>query len=463
MASQPPPFGYGPQGSQQPNIPAPPTVPPTAPPGYGPPPVPPVGYSGGPPTPPTPPKKNMTALWVALGAVAIAALVAGIIVVVGGGGSDDSSDTTRGTRAPRTTTTDDTTTEPGTTLATEPPTTLATEPPTTPSPTTVFTPPPGAIDLTHGVYLPLPEGWERTDEPGDEVVQISNSTGLRVDAQALQREPGEDPAAAMQEYIDLFDPDFAAAGYSPATLRGTLGDDSELRNIGLYYRLINPDYTGFDGAVYLLQRTDGLTIVLDYYADRNSESMGLPDDDYSALIDSILAAPPLDTPVEFAPFEPFRVTSVHPTLLLDSLIGFALPPGWVDASVPGAAITNNAVDETVVAVKVTGQADAEAAAAAVQADLAARYAGFTYAAPVEVAAWANLQRRDINIDAVADPAIDGRPRVGVITVFYDPASQNAVSYSRFWYSDVTADGSDPNQDATDFIFDTYTDSFNEIP
>ncbi len=59
---------------------------------------------------------------------------------------------------------------------------------------------------------------------------------LKIDAQALQRTPGEDPATAMQEYVDLFDTDFDAVGYSPVTLRGTMGDSDELRNYGLYYR-----------------------------------------------------------------------------------------------------------------------------------------------------------------------------------------------------------------------------------
>jgi hypothetical protein len=191
--------------------------------------------------------------------------------------------------------------------------------------------------------------------------------------------------------------------------------------------------------------------------------MGLPDADYQVLIDGILAAPELDEPVEFGAFEPFRVTSVHPSLIVDGLIGFAVPPGWVDASANGASITNNGVDGTVIAVKVSGQPDADAAAAAVQADFAARYNGFTYEAPTTVDAWANLERRDIIIDAAADPAIDGRRRFGSITVFYDRASQNAVSYTSFWYADVASDGSNPNTDATDFIFDTYTDSFDEIP
>lgn len=461
MASQPPSYGYGPQGQPPTGVPAPPTVAPGAPPGFGAPPVPPVppiGYGGGAPTPPNPPKKRMTGLWVVLGAVVLAALVAGIIVVVGGGGSDDSADTTR---APRRTTTTDR--ERTTTTTTEPETTTTTTTAPTTTTTAAPTPPEGSIDLGHGVFLPLPEGWERTDGPDDEVVQISNSTGLRVDAQALAREPGEDPASAFQEYIDLFDSDFAAAGYSPATLRATFGNQSQLRNIGLYYRAISTDFSGFDGAVYVLQRTDGLTVVLDYYADRNSDSMGLPDDDYQALIDSILAAPELDTPVDFAPFQPFRVSSVHPSLIVDGLIGFALPPGWVDASVPGAAITNNGLDETVDAVKLTGQPDANAAAAAAQDNFASRYGGFTFEAPQEIGAWSNLQRRDINITATPDPAIDARPRYGVITVFYDPASQNAVTYTRFWYGDVNSDGSDPNDEASDFIFDTYTDSFNAIP
>jgi len=405
----------------------------------------------------------MTGLWVALGAVVIAALVAGGIVLIGKGGSNDSSDTTAETRAPRRTTTttesETSTTERETTTE---PTTSTSEPETTTA-TTAYTPPDGAIDLTHGVYLPLPEGWTRTDTPEDEVVEISNDTGLKVDAQALQRPPGEDPALAMQEYVDLFDSDFTAVGYSPATLRGTLGDESQLRNIGLYYRAIGDDYAGFDGAVYLLQRNDGLTVLLDYYAERGKDSMGLPDDDYSALIDSVLAAPALDDPVEFPEFAPFRVTSVHPSLIVDGLIGYALPPGWVDASAGGAAITNNATDETVDAIKISAQPDAAAAAAAAQADFAARYPGFTFEAPTEADAWQDLQRRDILVSAAADPAIDGRPRSGAITVFYDPASQNALTYSRFWYADATSDGSEPNPDATSFIFDTYTDSFDTIP
>jgi hypothetical protein len=48
-------------------------------------------------------------------------------------------------------------------------------------------------------------------------------------------------------------------------------------------------------------------------------------------------------------------------------------------------------------------------------------------------------------------------------VFYDPATQNAFGFTLLWYGDVTADGSEPSPDATDFIYDVFTDSFDTIP
>jgi hypothetical protein len=458
VASQPPPYGYGPPGQQMPppasGAPAPGYGSPAGPP-PGPPPAPPFGGGswGSTPTPPTPPKRNLSALWVVLGAVVVAALVAGAVVIIGGGSDGDSADTTEETRPRRTTTTIE-----------EEPTTTTVEETTVPPSTTVpdTTPAGESIDLTHGVFLPLPEGWDRTDTEDDEVVQISDGT-LKVDAQALQRTPGEDPAAAMQEYIDLFDTDFAVVGYSPVTLRSTMGDNDELRNYGVYYRAIDADFTGFDGAVYVLQRTDGLTIVLDYYAERPSESAGLPEDDYQALIDSILAAPALDDPATIPESAPFRVTTVHPYLTVDGLAALTLPPGWVDQSVPGATIGFDGTGEWAIATKVTAQPDADAAIAAVQADLGTRYPGLIFEAATTVEAWADLERRDANIATPGDPAVDPRPRYGAISVFYDPATQNAFGFTLLWYGDVTADGSEPSPDATDFIYDVFTDSFDTIP
>jgi hypothetical protein len=381
----------------------------------------------------------------------IAALVAGAVVIIGGGSDDDTADTTEETREtrPRRTTT---TVEETTTTTTS----------TTSTPSTTVAPPSDSIDLTHGVFLPLPAGWERTDDPEDEVVQISDGT-LKVDAQALQRTPGEDPASAMQEYIDLFDTDFDTVGYSPVTLRSTMGDEDQLRNYGLYYRAIDADFSGFDGAVYVLQRTDGLTVVLDYYAARPSESAGLPDDDYSALIDSILAAPALDDPVTIPESAPFRVTSTHPSLTVDGLAALTLAPGWVDQSVPGAVIGFDGTGEWAIATKVSAQPDADAAIAAAQADLVTRYPGLVFEAATTSDAWADLERRDANIATPGDPATDPRPRNGAISVFYDPATQNAFALTLLWYGDVNADGSEPSPDATSFIYDVFTDSFDAVP
>ena len=116
-----------------------------------------------------------------------------------------------------------------------------------------------------------------------------------------------------------------------------------------------------------------------------------------------------------------------------------------------------------IATKITAQPDVDTAAATAQAEFAAAYPGFTFDPPETEEAWANLQRRDITIDGPADPAIDARPRFGVITVFFDPASGNTLANSRFWYTDVSSDGSDPNLPATNFIFEVYTDSFDTIP
>lgn len=398
----------------------------------------------------------MSTLWVVLGAVAVAALVAGGIVIIGGGSDDDRTEETqetRETRPPRRSTT--TTVEETTTTVED----------TTPDDSTTVpdtTAPGTEIDLGRGVSIRLPADWERTDEPDDEVVQISDGT-LRIDAQALQRNPGEDPATAMQEYVDLFDTDFDAVGYSPVTLRSTMGDDDELRNYGLYYRAIDADFSGFDGAVYILQRTDGLTVVLDYYAERGEDGGGLPDEDYDALIQSILDAPSLGDPVTVPESSPFRITSVHPTITVDGLAALTLPPGWEDQSKDGAAIGFDGTAEWAVAVKVSGQADAAAAYTAVVTDLGARYPGLVFGDGTEADAWADLERRDGNIDGPADAAADPRPRTGGLSVFYDPATQNAFGFALFWYSDANADGSEPSADATDFIYDVFTDSFDTVP
>ena len=392
-----------------------------------------------------------------LGAVGLAALVAVIVVALGSGGSQEATETTHRRRTQTTSTTRPRTSTTTSTTSTSTPTTTSTTPPTT---TPSLPPrPANAIDLGSGVDVLLPDGWERTDGLADAIVQMSDGT-LHVDVRAVERTPGEDPAVLLQQYLDLYDEEFAAAGYSPATLRGADGDDGEVRRIGLYYRAIDEDLTGINGGAYLFQRDDGLTVLFDIYGPEDEDLETFPEED--ALVQSLLDAPPVGESVEFGDFAPVRVTSTHPTLLVDELIGFALPPGWVDASAGGAAITNNNLDETVVAVKLTGQPDADAAAAAAQADFASRYPGFTYGAAETADARADLERRDIRLDAVSDPNIDGRPRVGSMSVWFDPASGNAISFARFWYSDVTSDGSEPNDAATDFIWNTLADSFDTI-
>src|SRR5688500_9316547 len=137
-----------------------------------------------------------------------------------------------------------------------------------------------------------------------------------------------------------------------------------------------------------------------------------------------------------------------------------LPPGWVDQSVPGATVAFDGNGSWAIATKVTAQPDADAAMVAVQADLATRYPGLVFEAATTGEAWLDLERRDANIATPGDPAIDPRPRYGSTSVFYDPATQNAFSLTLLWYGDINADGTEPSPDATSFIYDGFTHSFD---
>jgi hypothetical protein len=472
------------------NLPPPPFEPPgegqPTPPPFAPPPAPslPPPASTAPPTynpPPTAPFAPPSAAPPPFGAAAAGAespppspgsskrkvgLIAGLVVVAGlaGGGillatrNDDSSPTAA--TAEETEASEET--EPAvesipdsSTPDTETPATESTEAETT---TTSFVVPEGAIDLGHQVYLPVPDGWSQTDD--DQVTTITDGT-TTVAVQVLAREPGEAPADLMQEYVNTFDTDFELVSYEPAGLLAQLGDDLAINDYSMYYQTWDPsDGVGLVGTIDTYIRADGLTAIVDVYGDEN---VGTPPDEmWDGLETSLSEAPQIAAPVELTSAEPFRVTTTHPFVQVDGLVGFTPAPGFNPVTTGnGQALASNGTYDFDVR-KLTGQADVNAAVAAAQAILAESYTGLTFAPPTP---------HDPDSNGVVQQGVSwsgtyvggGQPSSGAFDVFYDPATQNAYVVFRNWFNVTPGDPTEPNASEGTFMSRSIFNSFTTIP
>ncbi len=348
------------------------------------------------------------------------------------------------------------TTAPVTTAA--PTTTAAAAETTVPAvTTTVPVIPAGAIDLGHEVYIPVPPGWTLSSEP-DAVVTLTDGT-ISVAVQALTRIPGENPADLVQEYIDTFDTDFETVSYGPtANIRRLDGEPAVdvYRTFYLTYDVAS-DF-GLAGDVNVYIRGDGLSLIYDAYGPSDASGV-FPTDAGAILLQSLQQAPAVDVTVPLTPLAPFRVTSVHPFVQVDGLVGFTAAPGFnVIASGNGRGFVTNGPEDFQVD-KVGAQPDTNAVAVAAQAVISQNYTGVT--------------NSEIVLDdpdpfgvvhgsyAWTGTYVEGNPSAGAVDFYYDPATQNGYIVFRTWFTG--ADNSEPFPAHSQFMLRSVFNSFTTIP
>jgi hypothetical protein len=276
----------------------------------------------------------------------------------------------------------------------------------------------------------------------------------------LARLPGEAPADLTQEYVNTFDTDFDLVSYEPSRLLGRIGTDLPIYDYGVYYETWDPsDGVGVVGGIDEYIRADGLSALVDVYG--QEEVGNAPAEMWDGLEQSLTDAPPIDKPVAVTEAAPFRVTTTHPFIQVDGLVGFTPAPGFnptVAGNGQGMA-SNGAYDFDVR--KLTGQADVNAAVASAQAILAASYSGIAYGSPQtsEPDQYGVVQQ---GIDWTGN-YVDGMPSSGAFDVFYDPSTQNAYVVFRNWFNTAPGDSTEPNKSESTFMYRSIFNSFTNIP
>ncbi|MEQ1702836.1 MAG: hypothetical protein ABMA25_22235 [Ilumatobacteraceae bacterium] len=268
-----------------------------------------------PPTPPSPPVAPVTAAAAAAPArqkpsTTTIGLLAAVAVVAAGGTFLATRGDDAATVAPATTTTVAVTVAPSTMapVIVEPSTTVGSAPESTTPATVVI--PDGATELGYGVYVPAADGLEVTGD--DPYTFSSDASGNRTSLQVLARDPGEDPNAVIQEYIDTWDADYDLVAYAPSVLRdpGYKGHEA-LRYTSVTYSVFSSDpaQENTTGVVFAIVRTDGLTVVGDLYGPQSDLSPTPYDSD--TLAQSLADAPPVDDAGEWYPAVSMTPTSSH--------------------------------------------------------------------------------------------------------------------------------------------------------
>lgn len=437
MSEFPPP-NIGPDGGGTP-LPPPWAATPPAVPADVPPVASPFAVQGPPPGPTTPPPVGPAPAGSNRGKV-----IGGLVVVaalVGGGiwfatRSDDkaasSADTTEApplttatTVAPATTTTEAPTTTEAVTTTTEAPTT--TEAVTTT--TAPFAVPPGAIDLGHEVYVPIPAGWQQISNPGEVVVLSDGTTSASF--QSLARDQGEDIAALMQEYTNTFDTDFGAVGFGPTRFATQIAGALPVNEYITYYTTYDPgNLNGLSGAIFAYQRSDGLSVIYDLYS--SDAGSPLPKDASDALVGSLTNAAALSPGAALTQHDPFKVTSVTPFVEVEGLIGFSTPPGFTTVTAGGAHgyATNGSEDFEVI--KTPAQSDTAAVIGAAQTYLSQNYADVTYTPQTEDAA--DQYGVTHGTFTWTGTYSDGTPSAGRIDYYFDPSTTNGYVIYRNWFT-----------------------------
>ena len=316
-----------------------------------------------------------------------------------------------------------------------------------------------AIDLGHGVSLPIPSGWSQTSGPGNPVVISDGTTKLGI--QALARDPGEDITALVQEYTNTFDSEFSAVGFGPTRFVGPVASPVAINEYRTHYTTFDTGKIGgISGTIDSVVRADGLSVIIDLFSAQPTSV--LPHEAYTSLIASLVAAPSQGPAATLSQHAPFAVTSATPFAPVDGLTGFSLAPGFSlvvpgASGFPSASASNGA--ESFSAIKVTAQTDVNSVIAAAQANLQQNDGNVAYAAPTaDVADQFGVMHGAFTWTGTA---IDGKPAAGAIGYSLDPATGNAYIAYRRW--DTSNGPGEPAADEGAFMQRSFSNTFTTIP
>lgn len=200
--------------------------------------------------------------------------------------------------------------------------------------------PSDATELGYSVYVPAQA--DLTVEGDDPYTFTNTDTGIATILQVLNRNAGEDPNALLQEYIDTFDGDYPLIAYTASEVfePGHLGF-ANVRLARVSYELYQADQSqsNVGGAVYVVVRDDGLSIVGDVYGP--PEDTSLSDETYREMVASLSNAPSVGDAAPWFPASPMLPTSVHASVPLPfpTLRRLSLAPGYEVADQSGSTIT----------------------------------------------------------------------------------------------------------------------------
>ena len=323
--------------------------------------------------------------------------------------------------------------------------------------------PAGAIDLSAGVVVVPTGNWAVTSDQGDAFVTISDGT-TNLTVSVLARPAGQEPSIMMQEYVDTFDSQFEAVSYTAVHRSWTTESPAPAAAYTLYYTTFDGDAEqglGIAGAISAYLRHDGLTLVTDIWGPAGAPGT-LPDDIFTPLLDSFLAARALGAGVALPAVEEFRVSSTHPTLVVDGVAGFTPAPGFelIPSGDGSAFVSSGRTDfEVRTFTGVTSDADALARAQQLVPD---DFGDVTYSnETVHAADGHGVVQHGIAWEMVCG---EGDTCGGVIDVFYDPSTTKAYAVTSAWFRafDAAPDEANSDEAGRQFMFRSMVDSFGSI-
>ncbi|HRE03724.1 MAG TPA: hypothetical protein PLV68_20685, partial [Ilumatobacteraceae bacterium] len=338
------------------------------------------------------------------------------------------------------------------------PTTTVTEPPPPPPPP-IPPIPEGAADLGNGVALPIPAGFVRASGALTSMVTLTNNQSV-ISAGSSIRQPGIDPMAITQEYVNAFDRTFDTIAYSPTARNATLPGEPPTDVYTTFFVTYDvATATSQSGTIEVYIRADGLVLVLSVYGPTGASGV-LPSDAMQVVNDSFQVTPLVGEPAPLAEFAPFRVTSAHPAVVVDGLTTFSPTPGFtiVSSGNGRGVVTRDGVLDMQID-KYSGQVDTATVTASAQAVLAQRYTALAYS---------QLWRGDPDPWGVVHGAFtfigtdaDGRPGTGMIDLYLDPATANALVSFRTWANPNSENNPFPAE--TNYMLQSLLNSFTNIP
>lgn len=275
---------------------------------------------------------------------------------------------------------------------------------------------PGVVEVGQAVRYTLPEGFTQSAVgPG---VEITDGT-LRFYAQVGNRPAGEDPLVVLQEYVNGFDALYASASYSqaipePLDTSGAAAVDGYI----VYYRVMAADGTGYKGVIDATRRADGLVSLTDLYTPlADSSGTVLPQSVADELYASFLQTPSVGPVAELGALPVARLTSVHPSSILDGVVAVTPPVGWVvELPGPGRVVTSHPRGERFVAARLADTSDPLTAQDAVFAELQTLWPGAAMSPFVASRETGSVVSYDAAFTA---PNADGTATEGVVRVWID--------------------------------------------